>query len=555
MAINPLQLPGPIQQPQVDWSRLDAIGDTVARYRQDQRETDAFGSALDAAARGTTPAAPTLGAPPPAAAAGGVPNLQGSLPRGIRNNNPGNIEDGTFAKALPGYKGSDGRFAIFESPEHGLQAMDTLLTSYGRRGLKTVNDVISRWAPSADGNNVSAYAQFVANGGDPNAPIDLANPEVRRTVATRMAQFENGQPPVQGGGSPAAPAQPGTSPAAASQQQPAGRMGGDFTPEQAKRLKALYAAGGKGRDAAWGMLMKLTGPKDPVKMSEGDVIADPNQIDPATGQYRIIARAPGKQVAFRPGGGIVQDGQVRFQAPGGENKVEQDVAARRRIAQQLGQENDPQMKIWVLSGKHPGEDRVSPTQLKMIAESEDENLNLQGTKETLARALELNDKIYSGFMAKGRAAAGTQLPDWMVPDIWASPERSQMTEEWSKLMEPEALQTMARTLKGATTDFELRTFVKQLADPSTTPQTRKVVLEKLARFADRNMQVNQTRMDQIRGGTYSKPGGGQSNVVSTNIPGGAVDQLKANPSRQARQQFDEIFGSGEAAKILGAGQR
>src|ERR1700745_3350557 len=30
-------------------------------------------------------------------------------PRGVRNNNPGNIEDGEFAKSQPGYMGSDGR--------------------------------------------------------------------------------------------------------------------------------------------------------------------------------------------------------------------------------------------------------------------------------------------------------------------------------------------------------------------------------------------------------------------------------------------------------------
>lgn len=535
MAINSLQLPGPLVVPQVDWSPLMRIGQAIGDYRQDQRETEAFGQYADSAMR-------REGAPSPMGAPQPVPHLGATMPRGIRNNNPGNIEDGTFARALPGYKGSDGRFAIFESPDHGLQAMDALLTSYGRRGLKSVNDVVSRWAPSLDGNNVGAYAQFVANGGDPNAPIDLNNPEVRRGVALRMAQFENGMPV---GGAPAQGAPQPQQPGVPSPMAPRAERGIDQA--QAQRLKALFAGGGKGRELAWATLMKLTGPKEPIKLSGDEQLLDPDS-------YRVLAEGPGKTQDVRPGGALVRNGRVIYQAPAvdrGEG-VEQQVAGRRRVAEQLGQQNDPQMKIWVLTGKHPGEDRVSPTQLKMIAEAEDENTNLKGTIENLTRATELNDKIFTGYGANLRRSLGTGLPGAIVPQGFADQARA--TEEWQKLMEPEALQTMARTLKGATTDFELRTFIRQLADPSTTPQTRAAILKRMLTLAGRNIQVNQTRMDQIRGGSYTKPGGGQSNVVG-DVPANAISELKANPSRERRMQFNQIFGDGAAERILGAGPR
>lgn len=114
-------------------------------------------------------------------------------PRGIRNLNPGNIEDGPFARGLPGYVGSDGRFAVFDSMDAGVNAIDRLLESYGRRGFNTPNAIIGRWAPAADGNPVASYARFVAAGADPNAPLDMANPAIRRDVAARIAQFETGQ--------------------------------------------------------------------------------------------------------------------------------------------------------------------------------------------------------------------------------------------------------------------------------------------------------------------------------------------------------------------------
>lgn len=115
----------------------------------------------------------------------------GAAPRGVRNNNPGNIEDGPFARSLPGYKGSDGRFAVFETPQDGVNAGAQLLGSYARRGLTTPAEIINRWAPPSDNNPTQAYAQYVAQrlGIGVNDPI----PESRRGEAFQaINEFENG---------------------------------------------------------------------------------------------------------------------------------------------------------------------------------------------------------------------------------------------------------------------------------------------------------------------------------------------------------------------------
>src|SRR4051794_9924748 len=115
-------------------------------------------------------------------------------PRGIRNNNFGNIEDGPFTKGLPGYTGSDGRFATFDTPENGMGAMDRLLANYGTKGLNSVGGVIGRWAPSSDGNNVNGYSSYVAGklGVSPTDTIDMTNPQTRSAMARAMAEYENG---------------------------------------------------------------------------------------------------------------------------------------------------------------------------------------------------------------------------------------------------------------------------------------------------------------------------------------------------------------------------
>lgn len=116
-----------------------------------------------------------------------------NAPRGIRNNNPLNIEAGDFTKSQPGFAGSDGRFAKFETPEHGVAAANKLLDVYEtKHGLNTVAGIVSRWAPQADGNNTMAYAAAVAGklGLDPNAPIPK---ELRPQLIAAMAQHENGK--------------------------------------------------------------------------------------------------------------------------------------------------------------------------------------------------------------------------------------------------------------------------------------------------------------------------------------------------------------------------
>src|SRR5882672_3064802 len=208
MAIAPLQLPGPLIVPQLDFSPLDKIGDAYVKNQERQREAAAFGGLVESIPTRGEPTTPTMpiavpGAPrsstssyqripgyEPSTASAGPPG--GQLPRGLRNNNPGNIEDGQLAKSLPGYAGSDGRFAKFDTPENGLGAMDALLTSYGRRGLKTGSEVIGRWAPSSDNNDVGAYARFVSPNGDPNASVDLSDPQQRREMIGKMSMFENG---------------------------------------------------------------------------------------------------------------------------------------------------------------------------------------------------------------------------------------------------------------------------------------------------------------------------------------------------------------------------
>lgn len=119
-------------------------------------------------------------------------------PRGIRNNNPGNIR--FIVGATSGYlgcTGSDGAFCQFDVPEHGIRALAALLLTYQRRyGIKTIAAVVRRWAPPTE-NDTAAYVEAVsrATGYDAETPLDFADPGVLTGLAKAIIQHENGQMP------------------------------------------------------------------------------------------------------------------------------------------------------------------------------------------------------------------------------------------------------------------------------------------------------------------------------------------------------------------------
>ena len=85
-----------------------------------------------------------------------------SGPRGIRNNNPGNIErSGVTWKGMAADQSADSRFIVFNSPEYGIRAMARVLKNYMVQGYDTVQKIINRWAPPIE-NDTGAYAKAVA---------------------------------------------------------------------------------------------------------------------------------------------------------------------------------------------------------------------------------------------------------------------------------------------------------------------------------------------------------------------------------------------------------
>lgn len=155
----------------------------------------------------------------------------GPQPRGIRNNNPGNVMKG--GDSWQGeVQGNDPRYVTFGTPEAGIRAMaKTLLTYQDKHGLDTVESIVSRWAPATENNTVS-YANTVAKemGVKPGDPLNLHDTATLTKLTRAMIRVENGQQPytdeqIASGLAAATEGKPIPTSAASSQRDPAGPTG------------------------------------------------------------------------------------------------------------------------------------------------------------------------------------------------------------------------------------------------------------------------------------------------------------------------------------------
>jgi hypothetical protein len=122
-------------------------------------------------------------------------------PRGIRNNNPGNIRKSSvlwMGQALPGsaLDATDPDFIVFNDALYGLRALALVLWHYQTiHGIKTLKGFIERWAPPEE-NDTTAYVENACTVCDvqPDNIFDLDTSNFYNLVVAIIRQ-ENGEQP------------------------------------------------------------------------------------------------------------------------------------------------------------------------------------------------------------------------------------------------------------------------------------------------------------------------------------------------------------------------
>lgn len=119
------------------------------------------------------------------------------ISRGLRNNNPGNIRlDGTdWQGEVPS---KDKSFKTFKTMAWGYRAMFVTLNTYQtKHKLRTIREMIGRWAPPNE-NNTENYVSAVAAGAgvDADSAVTSTNRDVMVPIVAAMSRMENGRAAV-----------------------------------------------------------------------------------------------------------------------------------------------------------------------------------------------------------------------------------------------------------------------------------------------------------------------------------------------------------------------
>lgn len=117
-----------------------------------------------------------------------------NAPRGIRNNNPGNLN---YAKQSGATKesGPNGRFAVFNSMTEGVSALYKQIQLYFQRGTDTISEIVNKYAPASDNNNVMAYINSLVKATGKGAHESLASSDMSTifSLLKGIISHENGK--------------------------------------------------------------------------------------------------------------------------------------------------------------------------------------------------------------------------------------------------------------------------------------------------------------------------------------------------------------------------
>ena len=115
------------------------------------------------------------------------------LPRGLRNNNAGNIRKSSTRYLGEVRPSSDKAFKQFETRGWGYRAIFVLLESYSKRGFKTLRQMINRYAPPIE-NNTNRYINRLCSLAliEPHSRVNTADHDKMVAIVAAISTIENG---------------------------------------------------------------------------------------------------------------------------------------------------------------------------------------------------------------------------------------------------------------------------------------------------------------------------------------------------------------------------
>lgn len=142
---------------------------------------------------------------------------------------------------------------------------------------------------------------------------------------------------------------------------------------------------------------------------------------------------------------------------------------------------------------------MSVTLQKELLESDDAVQSTKAVVDTLKNALKINKDAYSGYFAKGRAVAASNLVPWATKGADA-------TVDLDNMMTGQALESLKTVFGGMPTEGERKILLDMQASADKTPTQREAIMNRAISAAERRGGYAQEKAKSIRGGSYLTDG-------------------------------------------------
>lgn len=205
------------------------------------------------------------------------------------------------------------------------------------------------------------------------------------------------------------------------------------------------------------------------------------------------------------------------------SKTEGNLAAqaeqRAAIAKSQGMDvNDPQIKGWIATGNVGGmQPKLSGGEESAIVKADDAVAANKAVMGSIDRAMQLSKKAASGPLALQRGYYGQFLPGQFSS---GAKETLQLHNEVTSNM----LEQLKTVFGGNPTEGERKVLNDVQGSVDQSDEVRQAIFQRAKEAANERMALNARRAQQMRAGTYYKPGGGGSAPPST-APAASSDPL------------------------------
>lgn len=180
----------------------------------------------------------------------------------------------------------------------------------------------------------------------------------------------------------------------------------------------------------------------------------------------------------------------------------------------------------MLTGKLGSAEKMTPTDRKAIQEADSDTVQYDNAIGQLQRALLINDASGGGY--------GTETMANIRSGVGLASDANKNALELKNILSRQAIEDMSKSLKGATTDREMFTFIELAGDLTKPPDVRRRFLEAALSRMHKYRELSSRQATEIRGGTYYKPHAQPGTALGAPPP-------TASPVDPRRMSDDELL--------------